>query len=334
MKATCPQCSAENLIDTSAESSQLGVLCTRCAMTYETGVVEDEAFPTFLPEHEDAATFAQEGSQLQAAPAISDDVLAMPEAAPEVDTGGDQALVLEDVFSQVNAPAAPTPGTQLAVTEIFDGDEVGEPPPSRAVADELTINPDNYAVGVRLLRIAPVWLLLGGISFITIITFCSWMRPAGQAEALTLNPVRQNQATNLATESAAASSVVSTQPGDIKPQVSTVGNVATKQMKVAEETKPAPAAPVVEVGTAGAGGGKYTLQVASYNDASQANEQVSILRAAGFETHVALVEIAKRGTWYRVQSGRFESREEAARYVTQMHAKGAAANAIIVEAGK
>ena len=83
-----------------------------------------------------------------------------------------------------------------------------------------------------------------------------------------------------------------------------------------------------------AGAGNFTVQVGSYPDASQANERVSSLRASGFEARAAAVEIPKRGTWYRVQAGRFQTREEAARFGAQLRAKGAADNALVTEVEK
>jgi cell division protein FtsN len=76
------------------------------------------------------------------------------------------------------------------------------------------------------------------------------------------------------------------------------------------------------------------VQVGSYPDASQANERVSALRASGFEARAAAVEIPKRGTWYRVQAGRFQTREEATRFGAQLRAKGAAENVIVAEVEK
>jgi cell division protein FtsN len=78
--------------------------------------------------------------------------------------------------------------------------------------------------------------------------------------------------------------------------------------------------------------GGFTIQVGSYNVIEQANERVSGMRAAGLDARVVAVELPKRGTWYRVQSGRFSSREEAQRYGNEARAKRALDNFIVADA--
>jgi cell division protein FtsN len=78
--------------------------------------------------------------------------------------------------------------------------------------------------------------------------------------------------------------------------------------------------------------GSLTVQVGSYNVIEQANERVARLQAAGFSARVATIELPKRGTWYRVQAGRFSNREEAARYGNELKSKGAADSFIIADA--
>jgi cell division protein FtsN len=77
--------------------------------------------------------------------------------------------------------------------------------------------------------------------------------------------------------------------------------------------------------------GNYTLQVGSFNDLAEASERVAKLGSLGITAYVARVEIPKRGTWYRVQTGSFRSREEAARYGTQLRSSGSVADFIITE---
>ena len=75
---------------------------------------------------------------------------------------------------------------------------------------------------------------------------------------------------------------------------------------------------------------KFTVQVGSFNSQSEANERVSGLRAAGFESRAVAAELPGRGTWYRVQVGRFADREGAAKTAATLREKGAAAAAIVV----
>jgi hypothetical protein len=55
------------------------------------------------------------------------------------------------------------------------------------------------------------------------------------------------------------------------------------------------------------------------------------LKSAGFEARSVEVEIPKRGTWYRVQSGRFVSRDEAERYGRQLRDRGVVSSFITTD---
>src|SRR5207244_1048164 len=68
--------------------------------------------------------------------------------------------------------------------------------------------------------------------------------------------------------------------------------------------KPAP--PDVPFGHAvKQGEGSITVQVASFNNQAQADERVASLKSAGIEARVVKADIPGKGTWYRVQIGRF-----------------------------
>jgi cell division protein FtsN len=81
-------------------------------------------------------------------------------------------------------------------------------------------------------------------------------------------------------------------------------------------------------------GGNFTVQIGSYSDVAQAEGRVASLRSAGFESRIVKVEIPQRGTWYRIQSGRFGTREEATRYGQQLRERKAASDSIVTEVGK
>ncbi|HEX8117090.1 MAG TPA: SPOR domain-containing protein, partial [Pyrinomonadaceae bacterium] len=68
-------------------------------------------------------------------------------------------------------------------------------------------------------------------------------------------------------------------------------------------------------------------------DLSQANEQVSRLRAAGFEARVVESDAATRFR-FQVRSGRYATREEAARLTAELRARGVAGETVIVDPGK
>ncbi|HYG80033.1 MAG TPA: SPOR domain-containing protein, partial [Pyrinomonadaceae bacterium] len=80
-----------------------------------------------------------------------------------------------------------------------------------------------------------------------------------------------------------------------------------------------------------AAGGRFAVQVGSYNEVGQANERAEKLRAAGLDPRVVSVELPKRGTWFRVMVGSFDDRAEASRYGAQLRAKGVAQDFVIAD---
>ncbi len=69
--------------------------------------------------------------------------------------------------------------------------------------------------------------------------------------------------------------------------------------------------------------GNITIQAGSYSDQGQATGRVSALKAASVDARVVTANIPGKGTWYRVQIGRFPSREAAASYANGLRGKGA-----------
>jgi cell division septation protein DedD len=215
--------------------------------------------------------------------------------------------------------------------------------------------------GMRLMRISPLWLLACGMTFISVIVFsnqfakpaepveraaASYTAPANQSA--NQSPSQPTAAPALANSAAASTSVPQS------AQAEAAASVESKTRSAAAEEQPdakaqaetqheagQSVAPAVEtkqderaatVQSAGEKAGGLTLQLGSYNVIEQANERLAKLRAAGFEARVVAVELPKRGTWYRVQAGRFTSREEATRYGNELKAKGAADNFIVTDA--
>jgi cell division septation protein DedD len=231
----------------------------------------------------------------------------------------------------------------LLVEAVEDVDVVDAVEDSRPVPAP-TNAPDFYAVGVRLIKMSPVWLLTVTGGFALLILLLSWVRPgSGEADAASIpndaksaavQPLQAHTAPAPSTETHAAPAapavdahrevVAETHPAEA-PQVAT-------ETPAPVESKPAvqPKEPVKVVTPASDAGGKFTVQVGSFNVESQANERISSLRAAGFDARSTVVEIPGRGTWYRVQVGRFGEREEAAKTAAQLRDKGAAAGSIVV----
>ncbi|MCA1619005.1 MAG: SPOR domain-containing protein [Acidobacteria bacterium] len=226
--------------------------------------------------------------------------------------------------------------------------EVAPPPaparPARKTAAPNVNAPDPFAVGVRLLRMAPAWLLLVTVLCGALVLLLGWVRGDGDASALGLS-AKQNDARAAQTspkpeapapKPAAADSPEVATPAAAAPAPNDVPDAPPAQAAApapAPAEQPAPPAPkAVETAQPAQpddAGAKFTVQVGSYNNQSEANEHVSRLRAAGFDSRSAAVELPGRGTWHRVQVGRFAERAEASKTVAQLRAKGAAAGALV-----
>lgn len=212
--------------------------------------------------------------------------------------------------------------------------------------------PDPFAVGVRVLKMAPAWLLFTAVCCSMLVLLLGWARSSGDASAITL-PAKRNdaraaqRAPAAANETAAkieSSAPVNASAVDVSGPKSTAANDAPAQVAVAPEPAPQPAPTAepkavekvrVETPAPAAGGeGNFTAQVGSHSDQSEANEQVSRLRAAGFDARSVAAELPGRGIWYRVQVGRFADRGEAAKTVAALRSKGAAAGALVVPVQK
>ena len=275
-----------------------------------------------------------------------EDILLIPEEPLEAAEPVVQAEVLEDVFSVEAAPSTSTAGVagggELQVN-VDEGSALHTslapsfeaPAPSESFQAPAPVY-DRYAVGMRILRVSPVWMLLSTLGFLSVILLFGWFfRPAGKVEASALDAGVKNEATNqslaqTAVPEAAPVKAEAPAPAPTAKQEEPKQQASQEPQQQPQETR----AQEVRAAETSAEGGNFTVQVGSYSDASQANERVSALRASGFEARAAAVEIPKRGTWYRVQAGRFQTREEAARFGAQLRAKGAAENVLVAEVEK
>jgi cell division protein FtsN len=209
-------------------------------------------------------------------------------------------------------------------------------------------------------RIAPLLLLLGALAFFSLYYLGNRMGESGRQD--TAPNAATNPATNPATQpetqtaAAAATSpqgIESAPPESAKPPESSVVGASAETQKPDQkskvetarvETAPAAPAPVDPSPVAAAAPstssspaadhavGNFTVQVGSYNEAAQAEERAGRLRASGIEARVVRDEIPRRGTWYRVQAGRFASQEEATRFASEIKGKGATDDFIITAA--
>jgi cell division septation protein DedD len=237
---------------------------------------------------------------------------------------------------QTHAPDEQQPHVVDAVVV----EAVVEPEPAAAPA---AAAPDFYAVGIRLIKMSPVWLLTLTGGFALLLLVFSWVRPAGgDVDAASVpNDAKPVVVQYPEAPAVAAKPSVETPAVPAAPAKNEHAETAA-ETKAAEQVQPASPAPAesrpaeqkkepAKVSTpASDADGKFTVQVGSFSVESQANERISSLRAAGFDARSTAVQIPGRGTWYRVQVGRFRERDAASKTAAQLREKGAAAGSMVV----
>jgi cell division septation protein DedD len=252
-------------------------------------------------------------------------------------------------MNQNDSPNPTDIGGEILAPENVNALVYVSPKPERKV--ETVVAPDPFAVGVRVLRMAPAWLLSMTAGCSLLIILLGWMNPSGMANTVAyapaLNDARPAQAVPAPTATQPAAPA---QPAQATEPAAVPGKAASAPESVPAPAAPAPEAPAKQESAAPAtpapaqaevkaqaespaqsadAAGNFTVQVGSFNHSSEANERVSSLRNGGFEARAVAVELPGRGTWYRVQVGRFADRAEASKAATSLRAKGAAA-AIVV----
>jgi cell division septation protein DedD len=206
--------------------------------------------------------------------------------------------------------------------------------------------PDMFAVGIRVLRMAPAWLLAMTAGCSALVLLLSWMnaggvaavarpsslndarssQPAPAADAAGTTTARRLEPTRPANVINSAPASAGSRPAPATAQAAAPAPAVSSSEQTAPPVVPPQSGEKVQTGSPARGddaGAKFTVQVGSFNNQSEANERVSGLRAAGFDARAVAVELQGRGTWYRVQVGRFADRDEAAKTTAGLRAKGA-----------
>lgn len=200
--------------------------------------------------------------------------------------------------------------------------------PQRSAPVRRASRHDGYNVAGRVLKLAPGWLLLSLTGFVLVLLFFSWLsRPLAKrdgAEGEFRNEALNQSPTGQPTREARRAA-----PDSGSPAETPLPAAAPAVEEAPEDTEATPAPKVANVEENDA---EFAVQVGSFDDRSQANEQVSRVRAAGFEARVVEKQKEKTdGVWYQVRCGHFATREDAARLAAQLRAKGLIEKAVIVE---
>ncbi|OGQ22552.1 MAG: hypothetical protein A3I05_04315 [Deltaproteobacteria bacterium RIFCSPLOWO2_02_FULL_44_10] len=66
---------------------------------------------------------------------------------------------------------------------------------------------------------------------------------------------------------------------------------------------------------------KYSVQVGSYSELSEANAAIDRWKGKGYAAYMMIADIPDRGRWYRVRIGGFESRENAEHYMEEIRTR-------------
>lgn len=359
MRITCPECHLKGLVDTAPLAMRAHVICVRCEADFEAMLVDGKVETVLLPSSHELS-LNQMASQNHDLPVIyakpDPDESLEPLDIPVVFVQDDKpALVDEDftltVLSDVETDLQDEVATQKSDEQEVSSCNLEESEPDSSCLSTLPDVPvlrderplefnrpsensfptqDKYSMGVRLMRVSPVWLLISGLVFISLIVLFNWAtKPDAQAHNLTANRSLSNSATNRAAYKPASASV--TVPTELvekaspSPVPTATPTVETKERSEVSQSQPEnPKNETQRIGS-------LTVQVGSYPDGAQANERAAHLKSAGYDAQVMEVELPKRGNWYRVQTGRFNNRNEAASYTNELRRKGLADSYIITE---
>ena len=369
MEISCPHCNTKAQPEVIAVADLSCTICASCKAVLSTKRAAALATEPLM-EEAPLPVFEAPAQAFARPPAQFDDVLSLPEDRDEAaqrDAAGEYVLEVEDVFVAAPKPefvAEPEPvePEPLVVPEPYRAAPVAvsaansdaeqqasqvfraeEPEAAEALrpASVPPPVPDGYAVGLRVMRIAPVWLLLSSVGFLSVLLLLSWAsQPIPQTVAVAAQPSAQAQK-NAASNNSPLKPQVNVLPAERPAQPSQPAQQAPAAQPAPHPAAPAapqpaarPAAPPQPAQPKPSAGGKFAVQVASFKDASEANERVSALRAAGFEAEAVTVEIPNRGLWHRVICGRARTREEASTLGAQLRAKGAVKDVMIMELGK
>ncbi|HWQ33836.1 MAG TPA: SPOR domain-containing protein [Blastocatellia bacterium] len=75
----------------------------------------------------------------------------------------------------------------------------------------------------------------------------------------------------------------------------------------------------------------FTVQIGSHKRLADARRHAAYLKEFGIEARIVKAEVPGRGLWYRVQSGRFSTLDEAGNYGAKLKEKGALVNFVIAD---
>jgi len=76
---------------------------------------------------------------------------------------------------------------------------------------------------------------------------------------------------------------------------------------------------------------RYTLQIASYQERSLAEDDVKKMKKQGYAAFIVASQVPDKGIWYRVRVGSFSNKASAEKLKKEIHAKAGVSTIIVIE---
>jgi len=180
--------------------------------------------------------------------------------------------------------------------------------------------PDRYretAVERKEGHMKNQWLIWGLIILVIGIVFFAF-NYQGNREDVPLSEIFPDQPGQEATEieyvfmDAPTVPVQSEDPGQVPSQA-----VVSQDAPSADLTQPI-SRPVASSSRTASTPAKFTIQVASFKNEASAKKVVNELSASGHPAFVVDKDLGEKGIWYRIYVGRFQTKQEADRYISQL----------------
>ena len=103
-----------------------------------------------------------------------------------------------------------------------------------------------------------------------------------------------------------------------------VPDVVSSEEGTKEAPQPSPEKPIEDTGVVrvkSPSGARYSVQVGSYPQMSEAAQAVERWKKKGYPAFMMIADIPDRGRWYRVRLGGFKTREDATYYMKELQAR-------------
>jgi cell division septation protein DedD len=265
-----------------------------------------------------------------------EEVAASPTAAfdenpPTPLTGGDYA---EAIPVPPSAPERPSVFAQDSYTRNAGNTFVMATP-----------NASNKGTLAKAFLIAALVFLLLGVAYVGLSGFVKdWFARRNQQATVTPGSAASNAGGTAPSVAPSVASKAGTETNGKKANPSASASVAdsakpsvapaatvTPAANQSATSKPKPTPPQTGASghAVGSSDGSLTLQIGSYKTADEAQARVAKLKAAGIEGRVVKADVPGKGTWYRVQTGRFTSEAEASKRANELRAQGATRDFIV-----